>query len=149
MYLELKENAVEYKLNAVKHNFKKARITSPKDAADYARQFYLDDIVIYESSFILLLNQANETVGFAKISQGGVTGTVVDIKLILKYAIDNLASGIIFIHNHPTGNLRPSQNDIRTSNKLKSACELIDVKLIDSITISDEGYYSMADEGII
>ncbi len=147
--LILKENAVEYKLKAVKHDFKRAKITSSKGAADYARQFYLDDIVIYESSFILLLNQANETVGFAKISQGGVTGTVVDIKLILKYAIDNLASGIIFIHNHPTGNLRPSQNDIRTSNKLKSACELIDVKLIDSITISDEGYYSMADEGII
>lgn len=149
MYLELKENAVEYKLKAVKHDFKRAKITSPKAAAEYARWFYGDDILIYESSFILLLNQANETVGFAKISQGGVTGTVVDIKLILKYAIDNLASGIIFIHNHPTGNLRPSQNDIRTSNKLKSACELIEVKLIDSIIISDDGYFSMADEGIV
>lgn len=148
-YFEFKENEVEYKLKAVKQPFKRAKITGSKDAADYARQFYHDDISIYESAFVLLTNRSNNTVGFAKISQGGIAGTVVDIKLILKYAIENLASGIIFFHNHPSGNLTPSQEDSRLTRKISEALKSMDVTLLDSIILGEEGYYSFADEGLL
>ena len=148
-YFEFKENEVEYKLKAVKQEFKRAKITSSKDASRYARQFYHDDISIYESAFVLLTNRSNNTVGFAKISQGGIAGTVVDIKLVLKYAIENLASGIIFFHNHPSGNLLPSNEDRMLSVRIKEAAKLMDVTLIDSIILTEDGYYSFADEGLI
>jgi DNA repair protein RadC len=148
-FFEFKEKEVEYKLKAVRHDFKRAKIKSPEAAADYARQFYHDDISIYESTFILLLNRSNNTCGFAKISQGGLSGTVVDIRLILKYAIDNLASGIILVHNHPSGNLTASHQDIRLTNKLREACGWMDITLIDSIILSEDGHYSFADEGLV
>lgn len=148
-YFEFKENEVEYKLKAVKQPFKRAKITGSKDAADYARQFYHDDISIYESAFVLLTNRSNNTVGFAKISQGGIAGTVVDIKLILKYAIENLASGIIFFHNHPSGNLMPSNQDQMLSVRIKEAAKLMDVTLLDSIILTEDGHYSFADEELI
>ena len=74
---------------------------------------------IYESVFILLLNRHNNTIGYAKISQGGVTGTVIDVKIIAKYIIDSLASGLILAHNHPSGNTRASSEDINITNKVK------------------------------
>ena len=148
-YFEFKENEVEYKLKAVKKDFKRAKITSSIDASQYARQFYHDDISIYESAFVLLTNRSNNTVGFAKISQGGIAGTVVDIKLVLKYAIENLASGIIFFHNHPSGNLMPSNEDRMLSVRIKEAAKLMDVTLIDSIILTEDGYYSFADEKMI
>lgn len=148
-YFEFKENEVEYKLKAVKKDFKRAKITSSIDASQYARQFYHDDISIYESAFVLLTNRSNNTVGFAKISQGGIAGTVVDIKLVLKYAIENLASGIIFFHNHPSGNLMPSNEDRMLSVRIKEAAKLMDVTLIDSIILTEDSYYSFADECII
>jgi DNA repair protein RadC len=82
------------------------KITSSETAYNVIRQFWHDDIEIYESFFVLLLNRANVTIGWAKISQGGITGTIADPKLILKYAVDSLASGIILAHNHPSGTLQ-------------------------------------------
>jgi DNA repair protein RadC len=126
------------------------RITSSKDSAEYIRQFYFDDIEIYESSFILLLNRQNKVLGYAKISQGGVTGTVIDPKIVCKYAVDSLATGIILAHNHPSGNTQPSSPDRDITCKLKSALSYFDIQLIDHIIITaDAGYYSFADEGII
>lgn len=148
-YKEFKESAVEYKLKAIKQDFKKAKIVSSKDAADYARNFYYDDLTIYESAFILMTNRSNNTIGFAKISQGGVAGTVVDLKLVLKYAVQNIASGVIFVHNHPSGNLTPSNEDTGLTRRLKEALKMMDVTLIDSIILGENGYYSFADEGIL
>ena len=82
-YLELKDKEVEYNLKATKQDFNRAKITKSKDAADYARQFYLDDLMIYESVFVIMMNRRNNTCGYAKISQGGISGSVVDIRLIL------------------------------------------------------------------
>ena len=144
-----KGKAVEYILNAKICDFKKVKITSSRDAFEYIRNFYKDDIHIYESVFILLLNRANETIGFAKISQGGISGTVVDIRIILKYAIDTLASGVIMAHNHPTGQLNASPQDVQISKKLKEAGNWMDVTVLDSLIITDQYYTSLADEGMI
>ena len=86
----MSESVSEYKLTKVKSDFQRVLITSPKDGANFIRQFYSDDIGIFESSFILLLDRSNHTIGYAKISQGGIVGTVVDVRLIAKYAIDSL-----------------------------------------------------------
>lgn len=129
--------------------FKKVKITSSKEAYKVIKQFYHEDIEIYESFFILLLNRANETIGYAKISQGGVTGTVVDTKIIAKYCIDTLASSVILAHNHPSGNLYPSNADIKITTKIKKALGFIDTAVLDHLILSKKGYYSFADEGEI
>ena len=129
--------------------FKKVKITSSKDAYQVIKQFYHEDVEIYESFFILLLNRANETIGFAKISQGGITGTVVDTKIIAKYCIDTLASGVILAHNHPSGSLFPSDADNRITLKIKKALEYIDTKVLDHLILTKNDYYSFADNGII
>ena len=148
-YKQLKEKEVEYKLKAIRQDFNRAKITCSKDAADYARQFYFDDLVIYESVFVIMMNRQNNTCGYAKISQGGISGTVVDIRLILKYAIDSLASSVILVHNHPSGNLKASQQDIQIAKRLKEAAGLMDIVLLDSIIINENGHSSLADEGLI
>ena len=148
-YVQLKEKEVEYTLSATRKDFNRAKITNSKDAADYARQFYFDDLMIYESVFIIMTNRRNNTCGYAKISQGGIAGTVVDVRLILKYAIENLASGIILIHNHPSGNMQASPQDIQVAKKLKEAAGVMDIALLDSIIISENSHYSLADEGLV
>lgn len=148
-YVQLKEKEVEYKLKATRQDFNRAQIKNSIDAADYARQFYFDDLMIYESVFIIMLNKRNNTCGYAKISQGGISGTVVDIRLILKYAIESLASGIILVHNHPSGNMVASPQDIQIAKKLKEAAMYMDISLLDSIIISEDSHYSLADEGLI
>ena len=145
----MKKKAIEYSLKAEKKDFPIAKIKSAVDAVNFARQFYFDDISIYESSFIILLNHANNAIGYAKISQGGICGTLVDIRIVCKYAIESLASSIIFVHNHPSGNLTPSFEDRKLVKKLCDALGVLDIKLHDSIIISDSGYLSMTDEGLM
>jgi len=123
------------------------KITKSKEAADYARQFYLGDIDVYESVFIILLNRANNTTSFVKISQGGIIGTVADIKLILKYTVEGLASGVILVHNHPSGNVRPSEADNVLTKKVKDALRLLDTDLFDHVIITKDSHYSFADDG--
>ena len=130
-------------------NFEKVKIVSSKDAFKVISQFYFDDIDIFESFFILCLNRNNQTIAYAKISQGGVSGTVVDIKLIAKYAIDCLASGVILAHNHPSGNLKPSPEDIKITERAREALKILDIKVLDHVILTSDGYYSFGDEGII
>ena len=101
-----------YELKKVKTDFPCQKITSAQDAANFIKNFYGDDIEIFESVFLLLLNQANNTIGYAKISQGGIAGSVVDIRIICKYAVESLSTGVIIAHNHPSGNKKPSESDI-------------------------------------
>lgn len=98
---------------------------------------------------IILLNRGNYVLKISQISEGGVAGTVVDPKVIFKEAIDHLASAVILSHNHPSGNLKPSQADIKITKKLVEAGNLLDIKVLDHLIISDQGYYSFADEGLI
>lgn len=143
----MKKKAVEYTIKATKQEFAIEKITSAEDAQKYAKNFYYDDISIYESSFILLINQANNVMGYAKISQGGIVGTTVDVRIIAKYAIDVLATAVILVHNHPSGNIRPSLQDDRLTESVKNGLNLLNVKLLDHIIITDgEQYYSYTDE---
>jgi len=130
-------------------NFERIKINSSNDSANYIRQFYGDDLEIFESFFILLLNRQNKTIGYAKISQGGVAGTVVDAKIIIKYIVDTLASSVILCHNHPSGNLTPSTQDLEITKKLSHAAKLVDSQVIDHIILTPDSYYSFADNGII
>lgn len=145
-----KSNLKEARLISVKQEqtkFKNVKITSPHDANNIIRQFYHDDLTLYESFFVLLLNKANNTIAYAKISQGGVTGTVVDPIIVAKYAVDCLASAVILAHNHPSGNIKPSEPDIKITNKIKEALNLFDVKVLDHLIITENEYFSFANEG--
>jgi DNA repair protein RadC len=103
----------------------------------------------YENFCILLLNRANKVLRAVKISDGGITGTVVDPRKVFKIALDNNATSIILGHNHPSGQLTPSDADIKLTRKLKEAGEMLDLPVLDHLIIGDGNYYSFADEGIM
>jgi DNA repair protein RadC len=136
------KNIKLFELKKIQTEFPSVKITSPDEAADFIRQFYFDDIEIFESFFILLLNQANKTIGYAKISQGGIAGTVVDIRIIAKYAIESLASSVILAHNHPSGNLKPSQADLDITQKIKAGLKILDIKVFDHLILTADSFYS-------
>jgi DNA repair protein RadC len=123
------------------------KITSSRDACETFRTIWNDQIELYESFYVLFLNRANHVVGFRCISQGGVTGTVVDPKAIFQAALLTNASSIILSHNHPSGVLTPSEADIRITRKLKEAGGVLEINVLDHLILSDETYYSFADEG--
>jgi DNA repair protein RadC len=103
----------------------------------------------HEEFWIVLLNRSNKVITKHKISQGGITGTVTDIRLILKMAIENLATSLILSHNHPSGNLQPSEADIAITRRLKESASLMDISLLDHIIIAGKNYFSFADENLI
>lgn len=98
---------------------------------------------------VLFLNQANRVNHFEVVSQGGITGTVADPRLILKKALDHHAVNIILCHNHPSGNLKPSKADEELTHKIREAARFFDIKVIDHIIVSNSGYFSFADEGLL
>ena len=98
---------------------------------------------------VIFLNQANRIIHFETVSSGGLTGTVADPRIILKKALDEQAVSIILCHNHPSGNLQPSQADRELTAKIREAARLFDIKLLDHIIVSTEGYLSFADEGLL
>lgn len=101
----------------------------------------------HEEFWVLFLNRANKVIYQTRITQGGVTGTIFDIKLIMKAAIEKLASSIIICHNHPSGNPKPSEQDLRITQKLKEAAQTFEISLLDHIIITDSVCYSFADNG--
>lgn len=129
--------------------YKAVKITSSKDAADFCRNFFQSDIDIYESMFMVLLNRANNTIGLVKISQGGISGTVCDPKIIMKYVCETMASSIVMCHNHPSGNLNPSGPDRELTQKIKMALSYVDSKILDHIILTSESYYSFGDNGLL
>jgi DNA repair protein RadC len=126
---------------------KRERITSSADAYQAIKPHLWD--VPHEEFWILLLNRANEIIRKCPISQGGVAGTVADPKIIFKTALENLASSMILIHNHPSGNLKPSPQDIQLTEKMVSAGKLLDIPILDHLIFTDQSYFSFADEGMI
>lgn len=134
-----------YELKVNQSDLPQMKINGSSDAYEYIKQFYSDDIHIYESSFVLMMNRNNTVIGYAKISQGGVTGTVVDTKIVLKYVIDSLSTAFIIAHNHPSGNMKPSEEDKRLTKRLKEICGYIDCQMLDHLILTSESYYSFAD----
>lgn len=143
----MKKKSVEFTLKAVKKDFPIEKIRSAQDIYNYARKFYFDDINIYESVFIIMLNQAMNTIGYAKISQGGVSSCLVDKRIVAKYAIESLASAVIFVHNHPSGCLNPSKYDDQQTKEIKGCLQVFDIRLLDHVIISEDSFYSYNDEG--
>ena len=143
------ETLKKYDLRKSDTGFARVAIRSSKDAADFIRQFYSDDIGIFESFFLLLLDQSNTTTGYAKISQGGIAGTVVDPRIVAKYAIESLSPSVVLCHNHPSGNLKPSDADIAITNKIKAGLQLFDITVLDHIILTEDSYTSFADDGIL
>lgn len=125
----------------------RTRITCSRDAYTEMIPHLLDKQ--HEEFWILLLNRANEVLRPVQVSSGGVSGTVADPKLIFKHALEQLASAIILFHNHPSGNLMPSQADKDLTRKLKDAGRLLDIPVLDHLIFTDSTYFSFADEGIM
>ena len=103
----------------------------------------------HEEFWIILLNRSNQVIETVRISQGGISGTVTDVRLILNAAVEKLASGIILAHNHPSGNLSPSEPDLKITKKIKDASALLDLTLLDHLIISSQGYLSLADDNLM
>jgi DNA repair protein RadC len=121
-----------------------------KSSADVFNIFHpLMEDLPYEEFWILFLNRANRIINRMKISQGGVSGTVTDVRIVMKGAVEYLASGIVICHNHPSGNNTPSESDIRITQKIKEAGALMDIQLLDHLIICGKDYYSFADNGMI
>ncbi len=102
----------------------------------------------HEECWVVFLNRANYVIGREKVSSGGLDSTVMDIKHIVRKSLDIMASGIILVHNHPSGNPRPGVSDIRCTEKLKKAVDTFDISLVDHIIVADDSYYSFSDEAV-
>lgn len=126
------------------------KITCSEDAYQILKQNWNPDTIELREEFkILLLNRANNVLGWVDISSGGVSGTVADPKLIFSVALKANACGIILAHNHPSGNLKPSEADISLTTKLKQCGILLEISVLDHLIITEDSYFSFADEGMI
>jgi|SRR5690606_24257585 len=126
------------------------KIATSNDVNDALRKcFNKDTFLIQEQFIVLMLNNANRILGYYNLSYGGLTQTVVDLRLIFSTAIKCFATAIIISHNHPSGTLQPSQADKIITKKIKEAGTLLDIRLLDHVILTEENYFSFADEGIL
>lgn len=131
-------------------NPKKEKITSAQNAYySFLRLWSKDTIELQEEFKVMLLNRINQVLGIYSLSKGGVSGTVVDVKLIFAVALKCNASAIILAHNHPSGALKPSDADIEITQKIKSCSDFLDIQLLDHLIVTKIGYYSFSDEGML
>lgn len=145
---KLCELSIKYKPKAKRKEF--PFIKSSSDAFDFIWEYLDQDLLAAKEEFwAIYLNRANKVKGVLKVSSGGVTATVVDVKIILATALKSLSSGIILVHNHPSGSLKASEADKITTKKVKDAGKVMDIEVLDHLILSPEGkYLSFADEGI-
>jgi len=142
----------ELSITYTKKLFSNTSITNSKAANLLIREMYQhtsSEVELKEYFFIVLLNRANEVIGYHKLSEGGICSTLVDKRLAFGTALKSLAVGLLLVHNHPSGSLKPSKEDINLTKDFKIAGELLDIAIIDHIIISAEDYYSFADEGLM
>lgn len=126
------------------------KVTTSHSAYEIFAQLFSTDTIDYRESFIVLyLNRASQVLGYSVISQGGTASTVVDIKMVFQTALLTNASCIILAHNHPSGNLQPSIEDNRLTDRIKEAAKLFDITVLDHIIITNESFYSFSDNGNI
>ena len=125
------------------------KITGSGDTYTTLKPAFENCLEYFESFKIMLLNNSNEVLGFCTISEGGITGTIVDVRMIFQKALIANATSIILAHNHPSGGLKPSQADITITEKIKKAGNVLDINILDHIILTKFTYYSFADEGIL
>ena len=130
---------------------KRKKITSAHDACMQLLEGYDKDTIGMQEVFVvLLLNKTNRVLGIYKASQGGISGVMVDIRLVMVAALKSLATGIIISHNHPSGNLVPSIQDVELTARFDAACKLLDIDLLDHIIVThDHSFYSFSNEGMM
>lgn len=126
---------------------KRITIHNSREIALYLRTVLKD--YTHEVFAVVFLNRSNKVKSFQVISEGGITGTVADPRVILKRALEEEATSIVLCHNHPSGNLKPSRADEELTHKIKQAASFLDIKVLDHIIVSEEGYFSFADDGIL
>jgi DNA repair protein RadC len=128
----------------------KVTITSPEKMVEVMRSIFDADTILWTEEVIMVcLNRANDVVGYYRVSSGGFSGTVLDPRVVMTIALNNASSSIILAHNHPSGNLKPSEGDKAITEKIKSACAFFDMKLLDHLIITDESYFSFNEGGLI
>jgi DNA repair protein RadC len=126
------------------------QICSSKDAYNVLIQLWDDNKIEFVEQFkVLFLNKSNKVLGAYEVSTGGITGTVADPRVIFVAALKSNCCAIIVSHNHPSGNLKPSKQDEELTQKIKQAGQLLDIKLLDHVIITNEAYFSFADEGLV
>ena len=126
---------------------KREKVITSKDIFEIFRPEFLD--LPHEEFHVLLLNRTNLLIRKENVSKGGISGTVVDPKIVFKLALSYQASSIVLCHNHPSGNLKPSTEDISLTKKIKEAGRFLEIPILDHVIISDNGYFSFADEGMM
>lgn len=146
-YFNIPEITVSYK-DQVKAS-ERFTIKCSCDASVIFREAHKDCMQHHEEAHVLVMNRANRVLGIMCISKGGLCGTVVDIRMILQTALKVNCSSICLAHNHPSGSTQPSNEDIRLTEKLKQACKLIDLQLLDHLIMTEETYTSFADQGLL
>jgi len=123
---------------------------SSANAHSFFRTIFDADTILWtEESAMIILNRANEVIGYSKISSGGTAATIVDAKVIFTKALLSGAHSIILAHNHPSGNLQASEQDITLTKQLVNAGRVLDIRVLDHLILTDKGYLSMADEGLM
>jgi len=147
----MKFNVVnEIKLSYTREGNSERLITNSKDAVDVFRAHFDSEEIDYRESFYALyLNQANKVLGIKKISESGISSTLVDIRIIMQAALLCNASCIILAHNHPSGNLKPSADDLKMTQKIKNASEFLHINLLDHFILTSTEYLSFSDEGML
>lgn len=143
---EVSEIQVSYKPNKMVTS----KIATSFDAVQIIRKFWNEETIeMQEEVKVILLNNSNCVLGIYNLSKGGITSSLVDVRLVLSVALKCLSPGIILVHNHPSGDLKPSSADLDIVKKLKEGCKIIDITLFDSIIITKESYMSFADDGLL
>ncbi len=140
---------IELKYTPVKNKQERIRIINSKAAYEtLLKTWDMETIELYEEFKVLLLNRANKVLGIYTLSKGGISGTMVDLKLLFAVILKSAASSIIMVHNHPSGNIKPSEADKMLYEKIKKAADYLDINILDNLIISGDGYYSFVDEGV-
>ncbi|NQV74522.1 MAG: JAB domain-containing protein [Bacteroidetes bacterium] len=125
-------------------------ITNSQNAYEIFKSLFPADTISLQEQFVVLyLNRVNRLIGSYQLSKGGITGIIADVRLILSVALKTLATGLILAHNHPSGNLKPSEVDIQLTKKVKQATKLMDIEVLDHMILIDGRYFSFTDEGIV
>ena len=146
---------IDYKVGEVKLSYKpkfknQQKVTCSEDAYRYMLSTYKKGTICYKEYFkVLFLNQDNQVLGYTLISEGGITETCADVRLIMQAALLTNSIALILAHNHPSGNLKPSRQDMEITKQVRDAAQIMRIRVLDHIILSDTEYYSFADEGIL
>lgn len=144
---------IDYTVGEVELTYKstsksRSKIYSSEDAYKYLLPTYKEGTICYKEYFkVLFLNQSSQILGYTLISEGGITETCADVRVILQAALLTNSVTIILAHNHPSGSMKPSRQDMEITKQVKDAAQLMRIKVLDHIILTDTGYYSFADEG--